>query len=203
MWKDNSEVTGGLNAFAIGVEQVNPGARIYVRVTHNWFDPMGESMAARSLINAGCDIIAQHSNTAAPQTTAQEAGVWGVGYNSDMSLDAPEAVLTSVIYRWEVYYTHLVRSVCDGTFTTAPYLGSLSDGMVDITDLTAGMAAPGMAEKIAAERQRITGGAFNVFDNVMETNDGGLIGEEGKTLEDGEIFGNIHWYYRNVVENTE
>ena len=30
MGKDNSEVTGGLNAFAMGVYSVNPDARVYV-----------------------------------------------------------------------------------------------------------------------------------------------------------------------------
>lgn len=200
MGKDNSEVSGGINAFAIGVEKVNPDARIFVRLTYNWFDPMGETVAARALIAAGCDVIAQHSNSSAPQKAAKEAGVWGVGYNADMSLDAPEAVLTSVIYRWEVYYTRLVRSVMDGTFTTAPYLGSLSDGMVDITPVAADIAAPYSAWYVAVERERITSGVFNVFDGVMETNNGVFVGKEGETLSDEEIFGNIHWYYRTVVE---
>ena len=164
---------------------------------------MGETVAARFLISQGCDIIAQDSDTAAPQKAAQEAGVWGVGYCGDMSVEAPDAVPTSVIYRWEVYYIRLVRSVCEGSFTAANYLGSLSDGMVDITDLTAGLAVPGMAEKIAAGRQRIESGAFNVFDGVMETNDGGFVGEEGTTLGDSEIFDGIHWYYRNVTEATQ
>ncbi|GHV25475.1 BMP family ABC transporter substrate-binding protein [Spirochaetia bacterium] len=203
MGKDNNEVCCGINAFALGVEKVNPGAQVYVRVTYNWFDPMGETVAANSLIADGCDVIAQDTDSSAPILAAQGAGVWGIGYNTDMSLEAPEAVITSVIYHWEVYYTLLVRSVIDGTFTTAPYLGSLTDGMVDITDIAAELATLGMAEKIAAERQRIISGAFNVFDGVMETNDGLFIGKEGKTLEDSEIFGNMHWYYRNVVESGQ
>ncbi|GHU14797.1 hypothetical protein FACS1894161_5490 [Spirochaetia bacterium] len=203
MGKDNTEVTCGINAFALGVEKVNPGARIYVRLTYNWFDPMGETVAARALIAADCDVIAQHTNTSAPQMAAQEAGVWGVGNNADMSVDAPEAVLTSVIFRWEVYYTRLVSSVIDGTFTTAPYMGTLADGMVDITHLAADLAGPYSTWYVMVERGRITSGAFNVFDGVMETNDGGFVGKEGETLSDEEIFGNMHWYYRNVVETAQ
>ena len=41
-------------------------------------------------------------------------------------------------------------------------------------------------------------GKFNVFDGVIETNDGQKIGEEGKTLSDAEITGKINWYYKNV-----
>jgi basic membrane protein A len=120
MGRENSEVTGGINAFAMGVESVNPEARIYVKVTHNWFDPAGEALAARDMISYGCDVIAQHCNNSNPQVEAQAAGVWSIGFNSDMSGDAPDAVITSVIWRWGVYYKYLVKSVIDGTLRRSP-----------------------------------------------------------------------------------
>ncbi|GHV25471.1 BMP family ABC transporter substrate-binding protein [Spirochaetia bacterium] len=201
MGKDSSEVTGGINAFALGVEKVNPHARIFVRVTYSWFDPMGERDAALSLIAAGCDVIAQHCDTPNPQIEAAEAGVWGIGYNTDMVVDAPEAVITSVLWNWGVYYTALARSLLDGSFSAEPYLGSLSDGFVDMSPLSAA-AAPGTGEIIAEERQRLTTGAFDVFEGELETNDisGRRIGEAGKRLDDNEILSGINWYYRNVVE---
>jgi basic membrane protein A len=200
MGKDNSEVTGGINAFALGVESVNPRAQVHVRVTYSWFDPMGEANAARELMALGCDVIAQHTNTLAPQIAAQNAGLWGIGYNVDMSVYAPGAVLTSVILRWGVYYSHLVQSVIDGTFTTEPYFGGIAEGMVDIAPLSPEFTTPEMAAAVAAARRAISGGGFNVFDGELETNEGGVIGTEGGTLPDSEIIGNIHWYYRNVVE---
>jgi basic membrane protein A len=200
MCKDNSEVTGGLNAFAIGVESVNPDAIILVRLLHRWLDPTGEAMAARALITEGCDVIGQHCNTPSPQIEAQASGVWGVGYNSDMAVDAPNATIVSVVWNWGVYYTHLVRSVIDGTFTTAPYFGGVLDGMADITRLNESLLPPGVAESVVFARERIKNGEFGVFDGVMETNDGRTLGREGETLSDGEITGGIDWYYRNVVE---
>jgi basic membrane protein A len=197
MDSSNSEVTGGLDAFAIGVESVNPDAKIYARVTYSWYDPAGEREAARGLIAAGCDIIAQHCDTPKPQIEAEANSVWGIGYNSDMSVEAPAAVLTSVIWNWGAYYTFLAQSVIDGTFTTEPYFGGLADGMVDITPLAETLAEPGMKEAVEAARNRVENG-FNVFDGAMETNDGRKIGTEGGTLSDGEITGGIHWYYRNV-----
>jgi basic membrane protein A len=200
MGRDNSEVSGGVNAFALGVEHVNPGARVFVKVTHSWFDPLGEDEAAKALIARGCDVIAQHTNTAAPQMAAQNAGVWGIGYNADMSVYAPQAVLTSVVFRWGAYYSHLVQSVIDGTFTTRPYFGGITEGLVDITPLAPELAGPEMDAAVEKARRGISGGAFNVFDGEMETNEGGIIGAEGATLSDSEIIGNVHWYYRNVVE---
>ena len=77
----NSEVTGGINAFAMGVESVNPDAKIYVKVTESWFSPDLEKQAAEALLDMGCDVIAQHCDTTAPQLAAQSRGVWGCGYN--------------------------------------------------------------------------------------------------------------------------
>jgi basic membrane protein A len=198
MDRESSEVTGGLNAFALGVERTNPAARIHVRITWSWFDPMGESMAAQDLLDAGCDVLAQHVDTAAPMLAAERAGVWGIGYSSDMGVNAPRAVLTNVIWHWEVYYTHLVQSIIDGSFTTAPYFDGIAGGLVDISPLTE-YAAAGTAELVAAERKRLEDGTFNVFDGVLETADGETRGEAGRTLPDAVIKYGIDWYYRNIV----
>jgi basic membrane protein A len=200
MDKTNSEVTGGLNAFALGVESVNPDARIYVRVTYSWFDPDGERQTARRLIEEGCDLIAQHCNNADPQKEAERAGVWGIGFNSDMSAEAPNAVLTSVVWKWGVYYTYLIGSVIDGSFTSAPYFGGLAEGIVDITPLNGALSTPEMETALAGARERILSGETGVFDGVIETNDGRSVGVKGSVLPDSEILGEIDWYYRNVVE---
>jgi basic membrane protein A len=199
MGKDNSEVTAGINAFALGVERANPAARVYVKVTYNWFDPMGAVEAANTLIAAGCDVITSHTNDPAPQIAAQKAGVWAIGFNGDMSIAAPDAVITSVLINWGVYYEYLVQSIIDGTFTTTPYFGGLAEGMVGITGIDKELAADGTEEAVERERARIIEG-FNVFDGALETNEGGTAGAAGSTLSDAEILGNIHWYYRNVAE---
>jgi basic membrane protein A len=200
MGKDNSEVTGGLDAFAMGVESVNPEAKVFVKVIGSWFDPPGESLAARSLIGAGCDVIGQHSNTPTAQIEAERAGVWGIGYNSDMSNDAPKAVITSPIWHWGIYYTSFVRSVADGTFTTEPYFGGISEGMVGISPLNKTIVESGMKEAIDSSLDRMKNGEFEVFAGEIETNDGRRIGGAGKTLSDNEIQTGIDWYYRNIIE---
>ena len=105
MGKDNSEVTGGLNAFAMGVYSVNPDAKVYVKVTNSWYSPEEETNAAKALLAEGCDVIAQHCDTPNPQLEAEKAGAFGIGYNSDMSKDAPKATITSAVWNWGAYYT--------------------------------------------------------------------------------------------------
>jgi basic membrane protein A len=161
---------------------------------------MGEAAAARSLIASGCDVIAQHCDSINPQIEAQKAHVWGIGYNSDMSGEAPAAVIVSVLWNWGTYYTALTRSVLDGSFTAEPYFGSLAEGMVTLSPLSPQLAAVGTMEEIAAERERIIRGGFDVFEGALETNDGRIIGEAGKRLSSDEIRNGIDWYYRNVIE---
>ena len=199
MGAENSEVTGGADAFAIGVAEVNPDAQVYVKVTNSWLSPTEETNAAKALIAEGCDVIGQHCDTPNPQTEAEAAGVWGVGYNSDMKKDAPGATLTSVIWNWGKYYTESTKKVIDGTWTAENYFGGMKEGLVDIAPLNEDLVAPGTQEKVDEAKKRIVEEGFNVFDGVLETNDGKTIGEEGKTLDDATITGGINWYYKNIV----
>lgn len=198
MGQDNSEVTGGVNAFAMGAYSVNPDCEVYVKVTNSWFDPEGETQAAQALVDLGCDVIAQHCDTPNPQTVAEQNGVWGVGYNSDMSKDAPGAVLTSVMWDWSVYYTYAVQSLIDGTWDGQNYFGGMKEGLVTVAPLSA-LCAEGTQEAVDAARDSMVNGDFNVFDGVIETNEGTTVGEEGSTLSDADITGNMNWYFKNVV----
>ncbi len=199
MGSENSEVTGGIDAFAMGVNSVNPDAQVYVKVTNSWYDPAEESNAAKALINEGCDVIGQHCDTPNPQLEAEAAGVWGVGYNSDMIKDAPKATLTSTIWHWGVYYTQAVKAVIDGTWKPENYFGGMDDGLVDITELNADLCTDEMKTAVEEAKAKIKSGEFNVFDGVIETNDGTTVGEEGSTLDDATITGKINWYFKNVV----
>ncbi len=194
----NSEVTGGIDAFAIGVESVNPKAKVYVDVTNSWYDEKKEKEASERLLDMGCDVMTQHCDTPYPQTLAQEKGVYGIGYNSDMSKETPDSCLTSVIWNWSAYYTSAVKSIIDGTWDGSNYYGGMAEGLVGITDL-ASFAAEGTQQKVDEATAEILSGDNNVFDGVLVTNTGKKIGKKGKTLDDATITGKINWYYRNVV----
>ena len=201
MGTDNSEVTGGIDAFALGIYSVNPDAKVYVKVTNSWYDPQAEEAAARTLLNMDCDVIAQHCDTVYPQTLAQEKGVYSIGYNSDMSKEAPDACLCSVIWNWSAYYTSAVQSVIDGTWDGSNYYGGMSENLVSVTSV-ASFAANGTQEKVNEAKQQILAGKNGVFDGVIETNTGAAVGAAGKTLDDATITGGINWYFKtvNVVE---
>ena len=210
MGSENGECTSGIDAFAMGVASVNPEATVEVKVTNSWYDPEGEGQAAQALIDDGCDVIAQHCDTNNPQIAARDAGVWGVGYNSDMTAEVGESVLTSVVWNWGAYYTAAVQNVIDGTWTPGvhveDYFGSMADGLLSITALSSEVAE-GTQEAVDVAKAAIEDGSFDVFtgtytdaagntvgcDGVMECND-------GSTLEvDGTNYAAITAYYKNVV----
>lgn len=194
----SSEVTGGIDAFALGVYSVNPEAEIYVRITNSWFDMEKEEQYARDLVTAGCDVLAQHCDTSFPQQVADENGIWGIGYNSDMSKETPNATLCSVVWNWSAYYTNAVQSVIDGNWTGDNYYGGMKEGLVDITGLSDTLNDEETLKLIEEARTSILNGSFNVFDGEIETNTGAIIGKDGSTLDDNTITGGINWYFKTV-----
>lgn len=198
MGSENSEVTGGIDAFALGVYFVNPSAQIYVKVTNSWYDPAAEKAAASTLLNMNCDVIAQHCDTTYPQLLAQQKNVYSIGYNSDMSKDAPDACLCSVIWNWSAYYTAAVQSVIDGTWDGSNYYGGMNENIVGITQI-ADFCKSGTQQKVDEAKKDIISGKLGIFDGVIETNTGTTVGESGKTLKDSDITGNINWYFKTVT----
>lgn len=194
----NSEVTGGIDAFAMGVYSVNPDAKVYVKVTNSWFDMEKEEQYAKDLVAIGCDVLAQHCDTEFPQQVASKNNIWGIGYNSDMSLNTPDATLCSVIWNWSAYYTSMVESIIEGTYDGSNYYGGMKEGLVDITGLNETLNDEETISAIEDARAKIMSGEFNVFDDVIETNTGETIGKKGSTLDDATITGGINWYFKNV-----
>lgn len=207
---DNAEVTGGINAFAMGVASVNPDAKIYVEVTNSWFSPDLEKKAAEALLDKGCDVLAQHCDTTAPQVAAEERGVWGVGYNSDMTKDAPGAHLVAPVWNWGVYYTKATKAAMEGNWTNENYFGDMNDGLIDLSPLSEN-CAEGTAEAIEAAKAMILSGEYKIFegkaivdgalvDKDLKDNQGNVVVPAGgAVLDDATITGAINWYYETVV----
>lgn len=198
MDSSNSEVTGGINAFALGVQSVNKDAKVYVKVTNTWDDTTLESQAAEALLDIDCDVIAQHQDSAAAQLAAEKRGVWGCGYNSDMTKDAPKAHLTAAIWNWGVYYTETAKAVMEGTWKCENYYGGMKEGLVDISPLSDN-CAEGTKEAIEKAKEEILSGKNKIFEGELKDNKGNVVCKKGEVISDADITGNMTWYYENVV----
>lgn len=157
-----SAVVSGVNAFALGVQSVNPHARILVNWVNSWYSLPGEKEAADALLNAGVDIVANHDDSPATLQAAAAKGKWGMTSNADWSAAAPQAFLTGSAWNWGPYYVRVVRQVQTGTFKPVRYLGTLSDGTVLL--LPYGPAVtPEAKAAVAAAREKIISGQLKIF----------------------------------------
>jgi len=181
------EVIRGINAFTLGVRSVNPAASVRVVWTYTWFDPAKEKQAAESLIGVGCDVIAQHQDTPGPQQAAEEAGVYGIGYNSDMASFAPKAVLTSAVWNWGVVYRAVAERVAAGTWSNQPIFWGLETGLVGLAPFGP-MVPAEVRQAVEKARDQIAAGKLKVFAGPVRDQEGKTVIPEGSVPSDAELF---------------
>ena len=220
-----AETASGINGFALGVLAVNPNATIYVKNLGAWADEVNESAFANELINSyGCGVISQHCDSAQPQMAAENAGVFGCGYNSDMTKDAPKAHLTAAIWNWNVYYRTAMKAAMEcgeasnfvTTMGSGAYYGGLKEGFVDVSPLSANCTA-GTQEIIDAVKAMMVNGEWDVFSGVklqiaadgtitkvdadLVDNQGNVIvAAGGASVEDSVITGTMNYFVAGVQE---
>ena len=193
------EVIRGINAFTLGVREVNPEATVRVVWTNTWFNPQTERQAAEALLDGGADVIAQHQDTAGPQQAAEDRGVYSIGYNADMSALAPNAVLTSVIWNWGPYYIDIVESVMDGTWESEQYWGGWPDGIVDLAPI-AEFVPEEIRSTIEEEISRFKSGEetiYTIFTGPIADQTGEIRVPEGQSMTDEELL-SMDWFVEGV-----
>ena len=158
-----AEVISGYTAFYNGAKSVNPDVTMEIMYTNSWNDPTVEAQVAKALIEKGCDVVSQHSDSTAPATTAEDNGVWQVGYNNDMIDAAPNASLISARINWGIYVTEAVEAVINGEVIPADWCKGLADEAVYLSPLNEAIAAEGTQEAIDKAAEAIKSGELKVF----------------------------------------
>lgn len=215
-----AETCSGINAFTLGARSVNPDAVVHVNQISTWGDESLERQAAEVLIDTyNCCVIAQHCDSAQPQLVAAEKGVFGCGYNSDMSEQAPSAHLTAPVWNWKVYYQFAMETAkndpANFVSTVGNYYGGLKEDFVVISDLSKNCPEVS-ATAIASAKDLMISGEWDVFsgvklsfdangnltktDDALKTNDGTVVVEAGgASVEDGVIQGSMNYYVEGVI----
>lgn len=195
------ECIRGINAFALGVQSVNPDATVEVVWTSTWYDPSVEKQAALELLNKGCDVIEQHQDTTAPQIAAQEKGAYCLGYNVATPNAAPKAYLTAPVFNWAVFYADNVQKILDGTWSGKAYWEDMASGVVGLDALTAN-CAEGTAEAIAPVKEAIVNHTFDPFCGPLYDQNGVEKVAAGVQMTDDEIW-NMSWFVKGVIGKAE
>ncbi|TKB10076.1 BMP family ABC transporter substrate-binding protein [Desulforhopalus sp. IMCC35007] len=195
------EVIRGINAFTLGAQSVNPDATVRVVWTKTWYDPATEKEAAKSLLDVGADVIAQHQDSPGPQEAAEEKGVYSIGYNSDMSSFAPKAHLTATVWNWAPYYTKVVEAVRNGTWKAESAWPGLAEGIVDLAPFGP-MVPKDVQDAVNTVKAEIISGAKKVFVGPIKDQSGAVKIAEGVAAPDADLLG-MTWFVQGVVGTTE
>lgn len=198
--KPIAEVVRGINAFALGVKSVNPDAKIEVKWTNTWYDVTLEKQCALSLIDAGCDVMAQHCDSAAPQVAAEERGIKAIGYNCATPDKTQNTYLTAPIFHWDVFYKADIQAIIDGTWKSQSYWTGLSTGMVSLDTITDNCEnKDAVVAAVNAAEEKIKSGELVIFKGPF-TDNTGVVRYDGETMTDAQLTSSdFNWLMDNVI----
>lgn len=195
-----SEVNRGINAFALGVQKVNPDAKVFVSWTGSWTDESRAADSTRSLLEKhNIDVLTTHLDALSPYDIADERDVWIIGYNRDNSKRFPERFLTAPVWHWENFYIPKIREVLQDKFEGRSYWLGLESGIMDLAEMTRNVDAS-IRQAVEDERIRLTQGKFDVFYGPIEDNQGKIRVGEGESMTDDAMLNRFDWYVKGVVD---
>lgn len=171
-----SEVISGYTAFFLGVRSVVPEATMLVKYTNTWAGYNIEKKVAMELIDEGCVIISQHSDTIGPAVACENANgdipVYHVGYNQSMTDIAPTSSLISCSIDYSKYFEQsiyailndkTIESVVDANVHMQDSFAGLDKGWVTILDINDAIVAEGTSEMVNKLIQDFNAGRVHVF----------------------------------------
>lgn len=215
------EVISGYTAFLLGVRSVAPEATMRVRYTHAWSSYNKEKACARQLIDEGCVVICQHTDTIGPAMACEEASegreVYHVGYNQSMVDIAPGTSLVSARVNWAPYVISAVQAVKAHEDIEKQVVADISGNdaragfdqdWVQVLDLNRQIAAYGTEEKVEKAVDALERGTLQVFkgdyvgvnpDDPADTIDL----KNGFKENDGHSWPEFHYVLKDVITIEE
>ena len=190
------EVVRNINAFTMGAQSVNPKVKTKVVWVNEWFNPPKETEAAQSLLNGGADVLMQNTDSSAVLQTAEKAGKYAFGWDSDMTAYGPKAHLGSAVINWAPYYLKATRDALEGKWTTGQTWWGVKEGAIDMVSISDKVPAD-IKAKVDAIKAGLKDGSFVIWK-------GPLVGNDGKeqlaagTNADDKFLGGVKFYVKGV-----
>lgn len=136
------EVIRHINAFALGVKEVNPAATVEVVWIFSWYDPPKATEVAEYLISKGVDALAFTEDSpkvveVAERYTKQGKQIYAFSHYSPMLKYGPESVVSGQLVHWEKIYEDIVMKVRLGIYNNTnlanvDYWWMLKEGAVEL-----------------------------------------------------------------------
>jgi basic membrane protein A len=175
---------------------MNPKIKTKVVWVNKWFDPPKEGEAAQALLDQGADVLMQNTDSSAVLQTAEKAGKFAFGWDSDMSKFGPKAHLASAIINWSPYYEKTVKDVLDGTWKSEGTWWGVKEGAIDLVSL-AETVKPEIKAKVEQIKAGLKEGSFAIWKGPITDQSGKELIKDGEKADDKFLRG-INFYVKGV-----
>lgn len=195
-----ASVRRGINAFAIGAKYAKPDATVRVVWANSWYDTTAEAECANSLISSGIKYIGINASSPAIAQACEKAGAYCTGYHQDMYEYAPNAVLVSYMWNWapifeKIYTTYATNG--NKPYVDYYYWGSDMD-CAQISAMNTALVPEDVIQKVNAVKAKIDAGEIDVYAGELKDNEGNILVESGKTMDDMDII-TQEFFVDNVI----
>jgi len=219
------EVVRHINAYALGVRDANPAARVQVRWIYSWYDPAKAREAAEALVADGCDALAFTEDSPAVIEVGQEHTergrmVYTFSHYSPMLEFGPDSAISGQLVDWGVMYVKILQDIYDGNFSNedlwwlarekaallgakegVPVTPKFIDALKAVSIKTPDLGTLNVYDLVMKRYQQMQQGgreAFDCFSGPIKDNKGAVRIPEGRMGTKGELL-SIDYYVENVL----
>lgn len=185
------DIVGPANAFLLGAQSVRPGITCSIIFMNSWEDPGKEKEATLALAAQGCDVLSAMTDSPVAAQTAEQKGVWAIGYASDVRKYAPTRLLTSMILDWSGIYVQDARDVLAGAWKPQARWYGLKEGVVRLTPYAESMGAEARAMLLKSEAA-LKAGTLQPFAGEIRDQAGTVRVPAGTVLAQNDVR-SINW----------
>lgn len=199
-YKKVPELTAGINAFAIGVQKVNPNAKVILKYSADGEAPKDAIKNFKKTHNI--DVLTCDGYNDKVLSFADMEDIWTIGLNMDNVKYHKDSYLVSSIWDFKPFYEKEINRFERGTFIGENLYLGIDDGIVDISPLTDNVK-PGIADTVMLERKLLKERKKDIFDGPVYDNEGNIRISEDESLPDKVLFYRMDWYVSGVIVDDE
>lgn len=197
----NTEVNRGINAFTMGVQRVNPNAKVVVMWTGAWQNEAVEMEHAERLIReAGADVLTYHQNEDATGIVAERLGVDFIGFNAILN-GYSEHYLTSAICRWDLYYDDVIQRYLKGELNVLKNHWFGVEQGSDYNALTLSTYSPAVTNEMDLQIRALKNelvSNYLIFSGEIYDNQGNLRCRGDEVISDNTLLESMNWLVKGV-----
>ena len=172
-----AECISQYTAFFLGARSVCPSVTMKLKFAYSWYDSYTEKEIARYLIDNGCVILSQHSDSNGVPDECNKSGIPNFSYNSSY-MNYSDSFVMSTSINWAPYFEYIYKAVLDGESIAQNKTGSLADGSVIISSINENVAAADTESILNAVKAELIAGTLDVFDTDSFTVNGERLPED-------------------------